>query len=149
MSQTSGTVTFEDVKGKRSKMNFHDVVDITKLEDLANSLANLTRCKVVNISFHESKDVSIGAAAAGQFDTVDDKARLVIEDPTTGRSGQPQLPAPLENLFTHVEKVGYVLLKATGDQIADFISLACGRTGTEKFRFVKGKHSKNNTEAQI
>jgi len=151
MASTKGVVILEDVQGKRSKMTFDGIQDMAKLKTFANTLSNRTYAKVVQVSFITTESVSIGSVQAGQFDSVDHKARVtLIAKKNNGRSATHRVPAPLDALFEHFQKSGYIVKKAQGDALAQDLNIACGRTAPEElYVFSKGKFDGDPTKSQL
>lgn len=148
--QTSGLIVFEDIKGLKAKMSIQGVTDLQKVKDFAQQMSSRTRCKIIECSYHESETVDIGTAVAGAWDSVKFKGMIVLEDKKTGRTAQYQLPAPLESMFEHITKVGYLMTQLHGDSIADDFNTATGRTVVaDQYRFNKGKVKGIELDAQV
>lgn len=130
MGMKTGTIVFQDYKGKYASVKVMDAKDLDAIEGLANSLSGYTRAKIISASFAETTFFdNLGQADFGNmlsgnatehYDRVEQKAKIIFRDADTGRIHTISLPAPNDNVFDANQEV-----KATvAEDIADFLAAA-------------------------
>lgn len=130
MALKTGTVVFQDYKGKFASVKITGALSRSAMETFAKALANYTRAKIISASYAETtffdnfQQLDFGDALSGQatehFDRCEQKAKMIFRDADTGRMHIISLPAPNDNVFDAHQEV-----KATvAEDIADAIAAA-------------------------
>lgn len=145
MVKSSAIVTFRDIVGKKATCRVNGVPDLATVKSLASALAGWTYAEAYAATYSTKDNETQGAAAAGQFDSVNFKAQMFFEDLDNGSTVKLELPCPSVTIFEHGTGNQYTVIKAKGDAIALDLQVATGKT----FRFIKGRLIGNITEPQV
>lgn len=130
MAMKTGTVVFQDYKGKYASVKVSEASSLSSMEDFAKALGDYTRAKIISATFTQTvffdnfQSLDWGDVLSGEstehYDRCEQKAKMLFRDADTGRIHTISLPAPNDNVFDANQEV-----KATvAEDIADAIAAA-------------------------
>ena len=130
MAMKTGTVVFQDYKGKYASVKITDANSLSEMEKFANALADYTRAKIVSATYSQTsffdnfQQLDWGDALSGKatehYDRCEQKAKMIFRDADTGRIHTISLPAPNDNVFDANQEVK----SSVAEDIADAIAAA-------------------------
>lgn len=128
MALKTGTVVFQDYKGKYASVKITGANSLSDMKEFAETLANYTRAKIVSASYAETAFFdNLGAADMGDmlsgnatehYDRCEQKAKMIFRDADTGRIHTISLPAPNDNCFDAHQEVSATVAEDIADAIA-------------------------------
>lgn len=137
MAMKTGTVVFQDYKGKYASVKISGANSLSDVETFAKTLGGYTRAKIISATYGQTtffdnfQQLDWGDVFSGEstehYDRCEQKAKMIFRDADTGRIHTISLPAPNDNVFDSNQEV-----KATvAEDIADAIATATSMESTD------------------
>lgn len=145
----AGYIKIKDIGGKVSIMKLPYVTDLAKLKTFADGLDSYSngQCIECGVITTTTDTPNATAATHGKLETVENKAALTfyyIEN-NVKEFIKLVIPAPDDDTFEHVDKVGYRYLSTQGEALAAMLSTLTGKT----VKYSTGSMLVKKTQAQL
>lgn len=128
MALKTGTIVFQDYKGKYASVKVSQAKGLSEVKALAEKLSGYTRAKIISATYGETMffdnlgQVDFGDIASTglleHYDRCEQKAKMIFRDADSGRIHTISLPAPNDNVFDAHQEVK----KSVAEDIADALA---------------------------
>lgn len=130
MAMKTGTIVFQDYKGKFATVKVTQAKGLAEVTNLAQALSGYTRAKIISATYGETNFFdNLGQTDFGDiastgllehYDRCEQKAKMIFRDADTGRMHTLSLPAPNDNVFDAHQEVK----SSVAEDIADALAAA-------------------------